>query len=688
MLTKAIGNGLEVFWVMGKLRQPLLPFTSKPPLDKLPKAPDPSNHRSSILSTPQPGLLPTRLWDRILDLLGTFAQKKFRLVCLQWSVLGAKHLYSTVYLNRYESSLSGLISISSSRHASFVKKIVWNLLELPEECLDGETWSSRYQNLLRGLKHRQMLLFHQSYAAVYRDRKRFWRSSDIKAISGAVNSLPHCHEIVLSDDYDVETSCQDHYFRGGIRSDSNLPNNATTWALRPQMWEWTEDHRESLLAAEDMFQALRDCRYITCLRIHIWAQHWNTMNDVIRHEYTGYRYSPRSIRTLLTYPHISELEFKLRFCELRWLWIEEHSIQRALESAIECTNSFPELKELSFITLPSEPGPGFVKQYPLEPESSDDDDASNDASLTSFWQPRTTASELLTKHAKAEGLTDTILNCMYAEMLPSASPLPNLSVLRFANVTLDMRLLLYWLASHKQLPNSTISVHLLGTTVLYGLDPVLFLEALSQLNVRISYNSKNAFYHPLDSRFGRYINTPCLDCYLTNGRQVASVRRWSKDVLYSPDTKHMLEPFPQFHGKPTPQCATFTHRPDELERLIIDYAKNEFLNAQTIFYSYCISLDERKNGSSESGRLKPYLYGPIDPEEPKQKVALVTLNLIPGPPDEDALLYVETESEEIDSGISALEEILQDTRVQQEIEEQELLRQYEVKFLGLDLIDV
>jgi hypothetical protein len=323
-----------------------------------------------------------------------------------------------------------------------------------------------------------------------------------------------------------------------------------------------------------------------------------------------------------------------------------------------------------------------VERYQLESDSIDDDDAT----LTTFVQPRTTASELLSKHATAQGLTDTVLNCMYAEIPPTASPLPNLSVLRFSNVTLDMRLLLYWLASHKQLPSSTISIHLVGTTVLYGLDPVLFLEALSQLNVRISSNSHNTFHHPLDPTFGRYIKTPRLDCYLFNGRQIATARRWSKDALYSPDIGHVLEPFPQFHATLTRPCAIFNHRSDELEQFIIDYAITEYVKAQMIFYSYFISLDEQKCSTWEWVRLKPHLHGPIYPEKQKQIVPLVTLKLTSGLPN-DVFLYGETWSEEVDSGISALEEILQDTQVQQEIEDQELLRQYETEFLGLDWID-
>lgn len=668
---------------MAKLRQSLLPFGSKLPPDELPRPPDQSSHRSSIISKPPP-VLSTELWDRILGPLGTFALKKFRLVCLQWSILGAERLYSAVYLNRYDSSWLGLISISTSCHASFVKKIVWNPLELPEECLDGKIWASRYQNLLRGLKHWEILLCHQAYVTVYRGQKGFWRSSKIETITGAINNLTNCHEIILSDDYDLETSCKDSYFRAGIRSDPDLLKSPTTWGLRPQMWKRSEDRSDCLFAVEDMFQALQSCRFITRLKIDFWAEHWNTMHDVVRHEYAGYQYSRRCIRTMLEYPHIRQLEFKLRFCELRWLWIEERSIQQALEYAIGCTSSFPELQELSFAPSFSEPEFGYAEFYQLESESIDDDDAS----LNTLTQSGITASELVTKHALAHGLTDPVLTCMYAELPFTAPPLPKLRMLRILNVTLDMRLLLYWLASHKQLPNSSISIHLLGTSIFYGLEPGLFLEALAQLNVRISYNSNNMFHYPSGSKSNRHIRTPRLECYLINGRKVTAVRRWPKDALHSPEIRHMPEPFPQSEKMATSRCAEFIHHPDELEQFIIDYAKNEYLSAQPIFYSYRISLDEDNNSTWAWFRVRTHLDAITGTGDQMRNAALVTLKLIPGPPNEDAFLYPETWSEEVDAGVSALEEIIHDAQVQREMEDQELLEQYETEFLGLDLIKI
>src|SRR5947207_6385219 len=81
-------QNLRRLQAMVKLRQTLLPFTSKPSQDELPKPPDQSHHQNSISPKPPPQL-PTEVWDHILDPLGTIALKKFRLVCLEWSAIGA-----------------------------------------------------------------------------------------------------------------------------------------------------------------------------------------------------------------------------------------------------------------------------------------------------------------------------------------------------------------------------------------------------------------------------------------------------------------------------------------------------------------------------------------------------------------------------------------------------------------------
>lgn len=78
------------------------------------------------------------IWDRILGDVGTLGLKIFRLICREWAILGAERLYSTLYHNNFSQSWSGLISISESCYARLVEKIVFNLVVLSEECLDGK----------------------------------------------------------------------------------------------------------------------------------------------------------------------------------------------------------------------------------------------------------------------------------------------------------------------------------------------------------------------------------------------------------------------------------------------------------------------------------------------------------------------------------------------------------------------
>ena len=110
------------------------------------------NTSSMTASPPRPAPdIPNEVWQQILAPLGTLALKTFRLVCREWAVIGAEPLYSTVYLNTFSTSWTGLLAIAASHHAASVKKIVWNPLKLPSRFLDREAWMSGYQNLLSGL---------------------------------------------------------------------------------------------------------------------------------------------------------------------------------------------------------------------------------------------------------------------------------------------------------------------------------------------------------------------------------------------------------------------------------------------------------------------------------------------------------------------------------------------------------
>jgi len=149
----------------------------------------------------------------------------------------------------------------------------------------------------------------------------------------------------------------------------------------------------------------------------------------------------------------------------------------------------------------------------------------------------------------------------------------------------------------------------------------------------------------------------------------------------------LLEPVPQIHRK-TKQCfAEIMHLPDEFKQFIIDYIKKEYQSGQMIGYMYCVSLDEHGNVTWEWVRSRRHSGTPTDSKEQKQTAALMILELRAGYPggyfDDDW----ETQSEIEYREISAMEEIIQERQAQQEIEDQELLRQYEIELLGVDLME-
>ena len=127
------------------------------------------------------------------------------------------------------------------------------------------------------------------------------------------------------------------------------------------------------------------------------------------------------------------------------------------------------------------------------------------------------------------------------------------------------------------------------------------------------------------------------------------------------------------------------HRPDEFKQFIIDYAKKEYRSGQMVRYIYCISPDEHGNVTWEWVRSREHSGTSTDSKEQKQTAALMILELIGGNP-----YYPEWETrlEIEDHEISALEEVIHEREAQQEIEDQELLRQYEMELLGLDLMEV
>ena len=181
-----------------------------------------------------PPALPPELWELILSILGNFSIKKFRLVHPQWALIGARYFFETVYLNVHQHSVAGLIEIAGSTHAPLVKNIIWSPLALWPDCLEAETWRSTYQNLLKNVKHTE-LVQHQMYRKLFRDQKNKTRGDQLTDLVTVLGKLVSCHELIIYDGLkDMESACCDPELRSAVQS-SPAFYRASIWVSRPRL---------------------------------------------------------------------------------------------------------------------------------------------------------------------------------------------------------------------------------------------------------------------------------------------------------------------------------------------------------------------------------------------------------------------------------------------------------------------
>jgi hypothetical protein len=165
-----------------------------------------------------PPALPPELWELILSTLGNFSIKNFRLVHPQWASIGARYLFETVYLNVHQHSVAGLIEIAGSTHAPLVKNIIWSPLALWPDCLEAERWRSTYENLLKNVKHAELVQLHQMYRRLFKDQKNRTRDDQLTDLATALGKLVNCHELIIHDGLkDMESACCDPELRSAVQ---------------------------------------------------------------------------------------------------------------------------------------------------------------------------------------------------------------------------------------------------------------------------------------------------------------------------------------------------------------------------------------------------------------------------------------------------------------------------------------
>jgi hypothetical protein len=489
-----------------KLVQSLLSFPAKAsPTQEDNASPSASGRIINARSTGRPPpALPPELWELILSILGNFSIKKFRLVHPQWASIGARYLFETVYLNVHQHSVAGLVEIAGSTHAPLVKTIIWSPLALWPDCLEAERWRSNYQNLLKNVKHTQLVQLHQMYRRLFRDQKAKNPGSQLADLATALGKLVNCHELIIHDGLkDMESTCCDPELRSAVQS-SPAFYRASIWASRPRLGFDLDGRFINEFIVKSCIGAiggLRFCRKITTVTVSCQEWFWDSVTAALitpwfcrrqpeRHDYGTAFTNVRALCMTLERP------------------IGCHPYPR--ERSLEFLGSF-ELPELVDLTLKIIP----VKSRNLGQRSIDDaaslhgdndigfHDSPHDDTMSqseSVWSSPDSYEEhrgwvLDRAWLKADdGVPVDTSNAAETPLRLGLVRFPKLEKLTVGNVLVDTDFLLAWCWVQPRLPHSQITIMMVDVVILDQLALQDFMSALKSLNVKLMYDHRNTGY--------------------------------------------------------------------------------------------------------------------------------------------------------------------------------------------------
>ena len=447
--------------------------------------------------------LPSEVWELILRPLGTIALKSLRLVCREWSSIGAAWLFQTVYLNCYEKSWAGLISLSRSSHATKVRSIEWNSLVLYNDCDDAVNWTLRYHNLLIGLTHRAKLRLYDAYSQVYRTHETQFRTTSLDAAAEALQTFSNCHHVLISDDYDLTSSCDD-ILRAAIANLADVLNTPSTWGLRSCCLlaeERTSVRIETNMLESfiDIFKVLSNCGNIKTMTLIMWETHLNSLADP-----DFWSRSQLNSVSPMQNRHLISLDCILKTSDRTWngVWANRDVVLPPdREITFDHFKGFSCLKDLRVEVVLSHPGGLYTDaknktqlDFKGWDESSNaNSDGSETASSNDYKEDTGYDDPLL--DCRPDGFTESLFGCLCVPLLFTFSHLPNLRSLTLSNLSVNASSTLCFLCSQLQLPEASFSLRFEGTVVLYDLVPHDFFDCLRQLNVRICYDSRSTYYY-------------------------------------------------------------------------------------------------------------------------------------------------------------------------------------------------
>ena len=443
----------------------------------------PKRNKSTLPPRPPPSL-PNEVWGNILRPLGTIALKKFRLVCSEWSVIGSAWLFQTIYLNRFEKSWSGLVSLSTSKHATRVHCVEWNPLVLYDDCNDAAVFALRYEGLLCGLSHRDTVRYFDAYQQVYRTHRTVLRSTTLTA------------------------AIEDDPLRSGIVKIPDILHKPSVWGLRhPCHFEnrrlkFTPES-ERLETAVDIFDVLAASANVTSMTLVVWE---NYLQQLVQPAYWQRSNGHARYRALpLDNGHLITLNCKLKSPDRTFSpsWDRWTCFPPDREITLNHFRNFSSLKSFRLeLTLTDPRAVRSATRHEWEDDSSASDQESNASSTDSA------SSDVLNEGNphnasfvvdRPDGFTQSMFECLCVPLELSFLQFASLTSLTLSNVSLSAESLLCFLCCQQQLPQSSFSLEFEDTIILYDFDPEVFFICLRQLHVAISYNAANTYYYPPDS---------------------------------------------------------------------------------------------------------------------------------------------------------------------------------------------
>ncbi len=492
------------YWPPSRSRQTLLSFqpdsTIRVLQDK--KISLPKLWETPYRSSPPP-TLPSEVWNQILRSLSTIALKKLRLVCREWSIIGAAWLFETVYLNCYEKSWAGLVSLSRSRHAATVRSIEWNSMVLYDDFEDAAIWASRYCKLLRGLTHSDVVRFHNTYSRVYRAHRTLLRSTTLDAAAEALQTLRNCHHAIISDDYDFADTC-DNFLGAAIAN--HLPNvldQPCIWGLRaPYVPIGASTCRQAesdiLENVPDFFTVLSQCSNVKSMTLFMWEDHLSRLGQPSFWPCGPWR-SANVDPTLNAYVTSIDCRLKSPDRPIMSEWDAYTILPPNREVTFDHFRNFSCLRDLRVeVTLSPPGGPIPSSKHRRETRPIDSEvssNASRDSSASSHESESGGCDEPFVDR-RTDGFTESMFGCLCTPLQLTFSQFSCLRTLTLSNLSLNATSVLCFLCSQQQLPKSSFSLQLQGTVIIYNLVPEVFFDCLKQLNVQICYEPTSTYYYP------------------------------------------------------------------------------------------------------------------------------------------------------------------------------------------------